>query len=186
MQLSFAEARWVMVSCHLYKPPFSLHPIAVPISQAYNLFTLRSSCRTVYFISTIISGDDGQGVIGHPCRTSHNFTSRSTTPIHSRNSASNWYCCIAFSGDLVLQADVLSQGFTCYPLSFSCCLWKCRTRTSPLLPKSSVQTFTLHSHYAIYPCTKLRNAHEKRVSREPSLFLNLHGRDIFFSFTLIW
>ena len=58
------------------------------------LFTLRSSCRTVYFISTIISGDDGQGVIGHPCRTSHNFASHSTTSIYSRNSASNWYCCI--------------------------------------------------------------------------------------------
>ena len=55
-----------------------------PYSHIQQLFTLRSSCRTVYFISTIISGDDGQGVIRHPCRTSHNFASRSTTsPLQS-------------------------------------------------------------------------------------------------------
>ena len=46
-------------------------PAELPSQKYMQLFTLRSSCRTVYFISTIISGDDGQGVIRHPCRTSH-------------------------------------------------------------------------------------------------------------------
>ena len=65
-------------------PKCSVLPLHhIPIKK--QLFTLRSSCRTVYFISTIISGDDGQGVIRHPCRTSHNFTSHSTTPVYSRN-----------------------------------------------------------------------------------------------------
>ena len=40
-------------------------------SEIMQLFAWRSSCRTVYFISTIISGDDGQGAIKHPCRTTH-------------------------------------------------------------------------------------------------------------------
>jgi hypothetical protein len=63
----------------------------------------------VYFISTIISGDDGQGVIGHPCRTSHQLhISFDDFPVYSRvQLATGTGVSPLKMGDLFLQVDVL-------------------------------------------------------------------------------
>lgn len=123
------------------------------------LFTLRSSCRTVYFISTIITG----WTVSSTCPSllirslSHQLVDAATlsrllsyistsypfhdSPIYSRNSVNNGYCCIVpfYGDDLGLQVDILCGVGIRLFRSFLCWFnWKCRIRTSPLQPKCSV------------------------------------------------
>lgn len=170
------------------------------------LFTLRSSCRTVYFISTIITG----WIVSSTCPSllikflshhfvgattfSHlldyflNFISRSTTS-YMVEILRYWYCCIApFIGDLVLQADILcGVGIHLFRSLYCWFNWKCRIRTSPLQPKCSVLPLHHIPIKLVYLYAQTIITYKKWVSRITLFsFSNLHKIGIFFSLTLIW